>query len=58
MKFVSALHIPQLTGVCVGMSEAIPVVYDWLFRPLYIFMIMELRRRKIIHIAVTASPTD
>jgi putative transposase len=33
-------------------------VYDWLFRPLYIFVIMELKRRRIIHVAVTDSPTD
>jgi putative transposase len=33
-------------------------VYDWLFRPLYIFVIMELNRRRIIHFAVTDSPTD
>jgi putative transposase len=33
-------------------------VYDWLFRPLYIFVIMELKKRRIIHIGVTDSPTD
>jgi putative transposase len=33
-------------------------VYDWLFRPLYIFVIMELKKRRIIHVAVTDSPTD
>jgi hypothetical protein len=34
------------------------VVYDWLFQPLYIFVIMELKNRRIIHIGVTDSPTD
>jgi putative transposase len=34
------------------------VVYDWLFRPVYIFVIMELEKRRIIHMAVTDSPTD
>jgi putative transposase len=34
------------------------VTYDWLFRPIYIFVIMELKKRRIIHIAVTDSPTD
>jgi putative transposase len=33
-------------------------VYDWLFRPFYIFVIMELKRRRIIHAAATDSPTD
>jgi putative transposase len=34
------------------------VAYDWLFRPVYIFVIMELKKRRIIHIGVTDSPTD
>jgi len=34
------------------------VVHDLLFRPLYIFIIMELKTRRIIHTAVTSSPTD
>jgi putative transposase len=34
------------------------VAYDWLFRPVYIFVIMELKKRRIIHMAVTDSPTD
>jgi hypothetical protein len=34
------------------------VAYDWLFHPIYIFVIMELRKRRIIHIGVTESPTD
>jgi putative transposase len=34
------------------------VVYDWLFRPRHIFVIMELKTRRIIHSAVTTSPTD
>jgi putative transposase len=34
------------------------VAYDWHFHPIYIFVIMELRKRRIIHIGVTESPTD
>jgi transposase InsO family protein len=34
------------------------VAYNWLFRPVYIFVIMELKKRRIIHMAVTDSPTD
>jgi putative transposase len=34
------------------------VVYDWLFRPWHIFVIMELKTRRIVHSAVTTSPTD
>jgi putative transposase len=34
------------------------VVNDWLFRPWYIFVVMELKSRRIIHTAVTRSPTD
>ena len=34
------------------------VVYDWLFRPRHIFVIMELKTRRIVHSTVTASPTD
>jgi transposase InsO family protein len=34
------------------------VVYDWLFRAWYIFVVMELKSRRIIHMAVTQSPTD
>ena len=34
------------------------VVYDWLFRPRYIFVIMELKTRRIVHSAVTTSPSD
>jgi transposase InsO family protein len=34
------------------------VVYDLFFRPLYVFVIMELRARRIVHAAVTRSPTD
>jgi transposase InsO family protein len=34
------------------------VAYDWLFRPVYIFVIMELKKRRIIHVGVTDSPTD
>jgi putative transposase len=34
------------------------VVFDLLFRPLYIFVIIELKTRRVVHTAVTASPTD
>lgn len=33
------------------------VVYDWLFRPWYIFVVMELKTRRIVHIGVTKYPT-
>jgi putative transposase len=34
------------------------VVYDWLFRPWHIFVIMELKTRWIVHSTVSISPTD
>ena len=34
------------------------VVYDWMFRTWYIFVILEQKTRRIIHIGVTQSPTD
>ena len=34
------------------------VVFDLLFRPLYIFVIMELQTRRVVHTDVTTSPTD
>ena len=34
------------------------VVYDWLFQPWHIFVLMELKTRRIVHSAVTQSPTD
>ncbi len=34
------------------------VVHDLLFRPLYIFIIIELKRRRVVHAAVTRHPTD
>jgi transposase InsO family protein len=34
------------------------VVHDLFFRPTYIFIIIELQTRRIIHTAVTLSPTD
>ena len=34
------------------------VVFDLLFGPLYIFIVMELGTRRLVHAAVTASPTD
>ena len=34
------------------------VVHDLLFRPLYVFVIIELQSRRLIHHAVTAHPTD
>ena len=34
------------------------VVYDWLFRPWYVFVVMELKTRRIVHTGVTNSPID
>jgi transposase InsO family protein len=34
------------------------VVHDLLFRALYIFVIIELETRRIVHVAVTRPPTD
>jgi len=34
------------------------VAHDLLFRPIYIFVILELRKRQVVHTAVTTSPTD
>lgn len=34
------------------------VVYDWLFRQWYIFVVMELKTRRIVHMGVTKYPTD
>jgi hypothetical protein len=34
------------------------VAYDWLFRPWYIFIVMELEMRRFVHSAVTRSPSD
>ena len=34
------------------------VVHDLLFRPLYVFVIIELQSRQLIHQAVTSHPTD
>jgi len=34
------------------------VVHDLLFRPLYIFVIIELQTRQMMHLAVTRSPSD
>jgi uncharacterized protein (DUF2384 family) len=34
------------------------VAYDWLFRPWFVFVVMELRTRRIVHTAITKSPTD
>ena len=36
----------------------LPVACELLFRPLYIFVIMELNTRKLLHAAVTTSPSD
>ena len=33
------------------------VVYDWLFRTWYIFVVMELKTRRIVHTGVTKFPT-
>jgi len=34
------------------------VVYDWLFRQWYIFVVMELETRRIVHMCATKFPTD
>ena len=34
------------------------VVRDLLFRPIYVFVVIELMTRRIVHTAVTRSPTD
>lgn len=34
------------------------VAHDMLFRPIYIFVILELRKRQIVHTAMTTTPTD
>jgi hypothetical protein len=34
------------------------VAYDWLFQPIYIFVVIELKKHRIIHIGATDSPTD
>jgi putative transposase len=34
------------------------VVHDLLFRPIYIFVIMELHTRRVVHAGVTRNPTD
>ncbi len=34
------------------------VVHDLFFRPIYVFVILELKTRQVVHAAVTALPTD
>ncbi len=34
------------------------VAYDWSFQPWYIFVVMELKTRRIVHTAITKSATD
>ena len=34
------------------------IVYDWIFRTWYIFVVMELKTRRIVHTGVTKFPTD
>jgi len=34
------------------------VAYDLLFRPWYVFVVLELKTRRMVHVAVTNSPTD
>jgi len=34
------------------------VMHDWLFRPWYIFVVMDLKTRQIVHTGVTNFPTD
>jgi hypothetical protein len=34
------------------------VVYDWLFRTWYIFIVLELKTRRIVHTGIIKYPTD
>jgi hypothetical protein len=34
------------------------VVNDWLFRQWYVFVVMELKMRRIVHTGITKYPTD
>jgi len=34
------------------------VVYDWLFRQWYVFVVLELKTRRIVQVGVTKYPTD
>jgi putative transposase len=34
------------------------VVYDWMFQAWYIFVVLELKTRRIVHMGVTNYPTD
>ena len=34
------------------------VVHDWLFRQWYVFVVMELKTRRIVHTGITTYPTD
>lgn len=34
------------------------VLHDWLFRPRYIFVVMDLKTRRIVHTGITDFPTD
>jgi putative transposase len=34
------------------------VVYDWLFRPWHVFVVLELKTRRIVHTGITNSPSD
>jgi putative transposase len=45
-------HAPQVWA-----CDFLPV-YDLFFRPLFIFFIMELGSRRVVHFGVTRSPTD
>jgi transposase InsO family protein len=45
----------QASGVWTG---DFTVVTDWLFRQWYIFVVMELKTRRIVHTGVTKYPTD
>ncbi len=45
-------HAPQVWAV-----DFLPV-YDLFFRPLFLFVIMELGSRRVVHFGVTRSPTD
>jgi putative transposase len=48
-------HAAEVSGV--GACDFLQVT-DLFFRPLYVFFIIELQSRKVIHVNVTRSPTD
>jgi putative transposase len=57
-------HYPEIPAESKDNTQSEPnlghltVVYDWLFRAYYIFVVMELKTRRIVQVAVTQSPSD